>query len=269
MAFNQLIEIISGPEGGTATSVTNLYMSFEVERNKTNTPNKANVSIYNLSPNTMTKMESNKNKLIIRAGYDDETGLTTLFNGDVTKSERKKEGTEQVLEIEAMDGYKNIQSQNVSISYKSGTKTTTILRDILAAMAYPVAGGIPTSSDSYTGGFQYIGKAKDALTVVLKKIGYKWTIQNDQILIFKEIGGGSVVTGLLITPSTGLLSIEKLEQDTEEVKKTTYTNTKETEKKTTEKKKKRKYVSWMNCIISYHIILLCHIISFHCISYHK
>ncbi len=214
MAFNRVIEVASGPEGQPATIFSECYISFEIERNKTKTPNKANVKMYNLTDATMAKMGKRENKIIIRAGYQDEGGASALFYGDVTQSTISKDGINKVLEIEAMDGYKNIQAKNVSLSYAKGTKVTTVLNDVLNAMAYPVGGKKPVSSDIYSGGYAFIGKAQDALTQVLKKLGYKWTIQNEQIFIYQE-GQGVVTYALRLAPDTGLLNISKLEQDTD------------------------------------------------------
>lgn len=213
MAFKRLIEIVSGPEGRGALSVDSLYMSFDIEKNKTGTPNKARIKIYNLTDVSAAKMGSNRNKIIVRAGYGDENGLASIYFGDVIKSNTYKDGVNKVLEIEAYDGYKNIQEKNLSVSYSKGTKTTVILKDILTVLSYPLGNKIPATDDSYTSGFSFIGKAQDALTMVLKKIGYRWTIQNEQILIYQIGTSGAVTTGLLLTPSTGLLSIERQEQD--------------------------------------------------------
>jgi hypothetical protein len=212
MAFKRIIEVASGPQGQAATTFSQCKIEFEIKRDKTKTPNKAEVTLYNLSDDTMAKMGKRDNKLIIRAGYADEGGPSAIFYGDVTKSEIIPEEQNKLLKIEAMDGYKNIQGKNISLSYAKGTRISTVLDDILNVMAYPVAGNKPSTSDVYAKGYTFIGKAQDALTQVLKKLNYKWTIQNEQIFMYQE-GEGVVKYGLKLTSQTGLLSISKVEQD--------------------------------------------------------
>jgi hypothetical protein len=210
MAFNRIIEVISQPDGGSSISVTGLRIRFNIERNKTSTPNKANIDIYNLSDDTANKMAKSKNKIILKAGYADEGGLFSLFYGTLNNSVITKDGTEKILQIEAHDGLKNIQQKNANLSYSGGTRASVILDDILNILAYPLGGKKPTLNEVYSGGFAFIGKAKDALTQVLKRFGYKWTIQNEQIIIYKD-GESPIPAGLLLKKDTGLLSIAKLE----------------------------------------------------------
>jgi hypothetical protein len=231
MAFKRQIEIISGPVGGTQISVSEGYMSFDIEKTKSKTPNKANIKLYNLLDTTMTRMGWSKNKIIVKAGYEDEGGLSSIFFGDLVKSTISKDGKLRVLEIEAMDGYKNIQDKNVSLSYAGGTRVSVVLGDILNVLALPLGAEKPQTSEIYSGGFVFVGKAKDALSQVMSRLGYKWTIQNEQILIYQQ-GQGVVSTSLLLTPKTGLLKIDRVEQDTSVDLAAEGISSKSTEKKT-------------------------------------
>lgn len=214
MAYKRIVEITSG-SGGNGISISDAYISFEVEKIKAETPNKARVDIYNLTDETARKIGKQGNNLIIKAGYEDEDGARAIFFGNIVKSLISKEGAEKVLKIEALDGYQDIQTKNAVLSYSENTKVSTILNDILGLFDYPLGNKLPPITDTYSGGFSFVGKAQTALSQVLSKIGYKYSIQNNQILIYK-IGESAINTELILTPETGLLNISRKEAETEE-----------------------------------------------------
>ncbi len=212
MAFGRLITVISGPSGGTGTSISDCRISFDIEKSIGKTPNKSNVMIYNLSDTTMASMGKRMNKLIIKAGYKDENSLSTIFYGDINKSEISKEPPDTILKIEAMDGWKSLQQAIINKSYAAGTSISTVVNDIVSEMGFVIGGTKPNISGSYAPGYVASGKCGHVLSKVLNKVGYTWSIQNDQIYIFEE-GGSAKTFELSLASDTGLLSISKLEHD--------------------------------------------------------
>jgi len=206
MAFQRVIEITAGPSGGDGVTITENYMSFEIEKALGKKyVNKAVVKIYNLTENTMNWMGAAKNKLIVKTGYADEGGPISVFFGDVHKSRIYTDGMNKVLEIEAYDG-QSIQNKNILLSYAENVKASVILDAILTKLAYPVKNK-PVLTDIYQGGFSCVGNALKILDGVLAKAGYARTIQNAEIHIYKK-GETVINTGLYLSPDTGLLNIE-------------------------------------------------------------
>jgi len=214
MAFKRIIEMSSASDT-EKISITDLFMSFEVEKTDVTTPNKATIKIYNLSKDTAVKFGKIKNTLTIKFGYEDESGAQIVFIGSINKSEYRKESTEKILEIEAFDGLSNSLEKNFDASYGENALDANILQDLIDNLGLPVASPIPKFTGNYSGGFAFIGKTIQALSKVVAKNKYQWTIQNNQLYFYKE--GESyrdvAVQELLLTPNTGLLSISPVEQD--------------------------------------------------------
>jgi hypothetical protein len=222
MAFGRKITIISGASGDTGTSISNCRISFEIEKNLTKTPNKATVQLYNLSSDTMTKMGKRLNKLVIKAGYEDENSLSALFYGDINESSIEKNPPEKILKIEAYDGYKYLNSETIALSVTKGTQISTVFDKIIDKIAYPIGGTKPTISGAFNAGYTFNGYAKDALTQVLTKARYKWTVQNEQIYIYSGNSSPKKYE-LKLTSDTGLLDITKIDPDINSTKNSTKT----------------------------------------------
>lgn len=211
MAFGRVIETSIGPAGGTGITVRDLRISFVIEKTDASSANKAEISIYNLTRDSATRYGKVGNKIIIRAGYEDEGAPRSIFFGDITRALYKTEGVDRILEIEAYDGQAAAQDVNVSLSYTAGTPVNQVVSDIVHALGLPLASPFVGAVNIYATGFSFIGKAKDALTESLSRIGQIWTIQNEQIVIYTD-GGAVIRTGLLLSPSSGLIQVvEELE----------------------------------------------------------
>jgi hypothetical protein len=186
-------------------------MSFEIEKSRLTGLNKAKAKIFNLSSDTAGKMGKHNYKLTIKAGYDDENNLTSIFFGNITKSTSGKDNTNKFLEIEAFDGYKNINAKTITLSYAANTPMSTVLNDITSALTYPIGGKRPTLTGNYAGGFAFQGPAAHALTQVLKRAGYNWSIQNEQIIIY-EIGKEVNSVSIVLNADSGLMKVESVDQ---------------------------------------------------------
>jgi len=220
MAFNRYVEIIAGQEGvGKAVTITDLYIKFEVEKNISSALNTAKVDIYNLSDLSIEKIAVADSKLVINAGYLDET-INAVFFGNIIKANVKQENGDKILTIEAQDGNKNYKSKKISISFKAGIKVSDVLNMIFSNLSMPVSGkNLIPKSQQYTIGYSFCGATKDALTDCLAACGLSWTIQNETIVILKDLKSAQE-TGLVLTKETGLLSIELGDENTGIIKKT-------------------------------------------------
>lgn len=212
MAFIRKIEVIAGPEGGEGFSVTENFITFDITKSNKKSMNKATIQIYNLSDDTMNIMKRRDNLILIRAGYEDET-INDLFVGNIVHSSVKRERVDKVLEIEAHDGQRSLMTRTVSLGFDSRVAVTTVLNNIFSVLAYPVVGRerIP-AGEQYNNGYAFAGYARKALEEVLEKVGLKYSVQNEQIFIYKEDDEAVQTTGLLLSPETGLLSLDPKEE---------------------------------------------------------
>lgn len=203
MAFNRIIEITIIPKsGGNNIIIKNLHISFNVEKTITEAVNKGIVRIWNLSENTRSFIKAG-DKIIIRAGYEDE-GTTNLFFGDIQIVTDSKDSVNRITEIEAYDGQFTLNNKNISISFSAGTPVQSVFSYIINEMELPLSNSAIILLGQYSGGYSFVGKAKDALTQVLAYVGKTWSVQNEQIMI--HTGTEPVQrTGLNISPNTGMI----------------------------------------------------------------
>jgi len=213
LAFNRLIELQIGRPGEIGLLIKDLRISFSIEKSDTESANMAIIQIYNLTDNTVKKINRAGNILILRAGYEDE-GIKTLFFGTIINSTDIKTGTERILEIQVADGVENIQDKNLTISYSAGTTVQKIFNDLVLLFGLPLTNIGLILSGQYINGWSFCGKIKDAITEVLDKVNLSWTIQNNQLVVV-ERGKSVERTGLFLTPDTGLLDSPESLVDTD------------------------------------------------------
>lgn len=219
MAFGRVVEIIIGPEGEEGVKITqDMKIWFEVTKTGLKTINSAQVKIWNLSDSTAEKLSRAKQAFIIRAGYADEGGAKSIFYGKVMHSLFSKEPPNKILTLQGTDGYIVSRERYAVLSYTEGTNNSTILKDVLDLVGLPVGNKYTLPSLEYAGGLSFIGKATDALTLVLNRVGLNWSIQNEQIYILAN-GEGFEVQALLLNYESGLITApEKLTDIVHEIK---------------------------------------------------
>ena len=204
MAYRRIVEVIVGPKGGDGLRITDLKISFSIEKTKSVDPNKGKIRIYNLSLDTSNKISVSGNHCTLRAGYADED-VAAIFFGDVLKGQRLQEGTDFYTELEVFDGRSSVMRAPISVSYAKGTGAKTVAQGFTDAIGLPVKGMENIPGTAYDHGYSYIGMAGDGLMEVLDRYGLAYTIQNEMLYIIKP-GEAAENTGLKLTPKTGLLS---------------------------------------------------------------
>jgi len=213
MAFNRSIELSVIPKNGTSTIIKNLRITFTVEKTLTESTNKGTIRVWNLSEATRSKIKA-KNKVVLRAGYEDE-GTANLFFGDIQIVTNEKDTINRITEIEAFDGKEKIQNTNISLTFGAGTPVQTVFLAIVNAIGLPLANAAVILPGQYAGGFAFVGKVKDALTEILRRSERTWSIQNEQLAIHKE-NEVLFTSGLVISPETGLIGVPQSVDNTDE-----------------------------------------------------
>jgi hypothetical protein len=205
MAFIRKVEVVAGPKGGEGFKIDGLKIAFTIEKTDSPDPNKSKIRIYNLSPDTSSKVTVAGNHITLKAGYEDES-VAAIFFGDVLKGRRYRDGNDYCTELEVFDSRTAVFSGQVSVSFAKETEARTVTQAYLDAIGLPFKGleNIPAGA-FYPHGLAYIGMAGDGLRDVLNRYGLTYTIQNEMLYIIKP-GEAAEKTGLKLTPKTGLLT---------------------------------------------------------------
>lgn len=156
--------------GGEVGEERPLTISFNVQRDKTLTPNNASLLIYNLSDATRAELEeltggfgqgsqavkprklssrkrpakptkagvaappADADGVVVRieAGYGEHIGQ--LFLGVLRKCSSWKQGAEWVTQLSGGDSERSLTTTKLSKSYVSGTPITSVVRDLVGAL---------------------------------------------------------------------------------------------------------------------------------------
>ena len=181
--------------------------------------NEAEITIYNLSNESIGSLEYNT-PITVTAGYaTDSTGV--IFQGVISEVKTKYTSVDKITTIYATDNKSLVEHDMVSKSYAAGAKASTILRDLVNQLGLPIAAFTTVRDHSYAedqtieGGL--MAKIKDFAGVC----GVKAYI-NKQAVYVQPLDYAES-DWLNVSASTGLIS--DVEVSTEESKHEDYTDT--------------------------------------------
>lgn len=201
--------------------ITELRVSFSIEKDTGATPNKARINIYNLSADTRARLSKlSQAQVTLHAGYTDT--VARIFDGQTRKGatgiQHAKTNTDWVTRLECGDGEAAFTQKEFTGSFAAGTpvtKVATALADALglgrgnleAAMR---AGSFRQGITEFPHGLAVNGRASEELVKLMKTLGLEASIQDGQLQVLRPretLGGQAVLlnkqTGLLGTPSYG------------------------------------------------------------------
>jgi hypothetical protein len=193
-----------------------LDIEFSVEKNIKKTPNTAVCKIYNLDQSRRSQLQDQKNlRLEISAGY--EGRMSRLFIGDIhvsassRRKKRKKSRIHSVMDaadivttVEAADSGRRYSSSEIQRSYRDGTSTQTVLRDVVDAMGIGEGNLSSAPAQIYTEGTVVTGRAWRALDRIVRSLNLTWSVQDGALQL---LSGGRPLqqTAIRLTPQTGLV----------------------------------------------------------------
>ena len=96
--------------------------------------NEAEITIYNLSNTTLSRLAKGK-KITVTAGFTGDTGV--IFTGYIDKQQTSYEGVDRRTTLNCVDRVSKTDMKE--LTYKSGTKASTILKDLINKTGTPIA----------------------------------------------------------------------------------------------------------------------------------
>lgn len=121
-------------------------MEFDIPFDDDMTANEAEFIIYNLTENTSNKFKVG-NTISLKAGYGDDTGI--IFDGYISKVKTVREGVDKITTIYALDDVKYTPQMMNEKTYVSGTKASTILKDLLSRLGLEIEVFKPQRDHTY------------------------------------------------------------------------------------------------------------------------
>lgn len=196
-----------GPKGEEGVRVTDLRISFDIDKTSGSNPNTAKIQIYNLNKSNRGILKTKDDlTLILEVGYGES--LEQLFTGDVMRSFTQRSGADFITTIEVDDGGQALTEAKLDKSYEAGTNEKTIIEDALQAMkdtGQVIIGSLTALKDEVAqNGFSASGTAKGILDKIMPKQGLEFSIQDNEVQILEE-DQDTGEEAILLTPQTGLI----------------------------------------------------------------
>ena len=128
--FGRKYRVIVSDINGIGIDVSTLRCTFQIEKSLSETPNYAEIVLYNLSAQTENSIIKEGAKVILEAGYrNPQYGL--IFSGDIVQPLRGKEdNTTYTLTLISQDGDLFYNKGIINASFRAGQTTRDILENM-------------------------------------------------------------------------------------------------------------------------------------------
>lgn len=210
--------IVGGPDGD-ALDLSALRFRFAIRRGDRQTPNSADIRVYNVSDDTADRIrqllpQPEFTRVVIHGGYDGNFGV--LFDGTIIQVRRGRESqTDTYLDITAADGDQAYNFSVSALSLAAGSTPNDHVQAILADMAKHgvTKGYIPElPGNPLPRGKVIFGMSRDELRNVAENTDTSWSIQNGQLNMIPE---SSYMEGdvPVITSATGMIGLPEQTQN--------------------------------------------------------
>ncbi|MDP3351807.1 MAG: hypothetical protein Q8S92_22710 [Hydrogenophaga sp.] len=176
--------LIVGADNGNAVDLSALRFAFAVRRGDIQTPNSADIRVYNPAPNTLTAIREEFTRVVLQAGYDGNFGV--IFDGQIKQVRRGRESqTDTYVDITAADGDTAYNFSVSALTLAAGSTPANELEALIRDMArngvqrgyIPEAlPGLPRSRAKVI-----YGMTRDKLRELAKNTSTNWSIQDGKI----------------------------------------------------------------------------------------
>lgn len=201
IAWNRSLTVQVGPAGGKARSWSGLSCEFKVVKTLKKEPNKAEIRLFNLTPDSTAYCTGKGLTARIIAGYEGRE--KQIFIGGIDKATPGREGVDTFIDIIADDGGHKYRSARVNRTFKGSTTTRQVIDALASDLGLP-GGFIDDFPDMKLGeGLTLYGPARDQLDRLAEMLGADWYIQDEALYLLKR--DNTQAEGPLITPETGLI----------------------------------------------------------------
>lgn len=197
--------VVSGASGD-GLDLSNLRIQFKIKKSDAQTPNTAEIRVYNLAPDTAKQIRKEFKRVVLQAGYESNYGV--IFDGNIKQVRFGREnGTDTYIDIAAGDGDDAYNFAVVNTTLAAGAKQS----DQIGAAANSMSGrGVKQGYIGDTGegklprGKVMYGMARDYLRQSAEASDTSWSIQDGK-LQFVPMTGVLPNQAVVLNSKTGLV----------------------------------------------------------------
>lgn len=210
--YGRKLSLIVGNDGA-ALDFSSLRVHFSIRRGDFQTPNSADVRIYNVNDETANRITQEFTRVVVQAGYEGNFGL--IFDGTIKQARAGRiDAKDSYIDITAADGDEAYNFSTMALSLAAGAKPTDAVQAFLQTMArMGVSDGyVPELSENGSvRGVVFYGMARDELREFAEQNDCTWSIQDGKLTVIPLT---SYVPGEtpIISPQTGLVGVPEQTQ---------------------------------------------------------
>ncbi len=214
------VQLLLTDELGNGLDLSEFRVKFQTHRAESQTPAWAVIRIYNVSRDTINKVQKEFTRIQLQVGYEDNFGL--IFSGQMRQKRSGRESaTDTFLEIVAADGDNAYNYAVINKSIAAGAKKRDVIDACLESFKpYGINQGYIPALDEGTQmprGQVFFGMTRNTMRQVAQDTDCRWLFNNNQldmIRISQPIEGEAIV----ITAQTGLIGLPQQTIDGIELK---------------------------------------------------
>lgn len=168
---------------GDGLDLASLRVSFKIKKTDSQTPNTAEIRIYNLSSDTATQIKKEFSQVTLQAGYEDNYGV--IFAGNIKQIRIGREGVDAYLDIYAGDGDDAYNFGTVNTTLAAGATQTDQINASVKGMNSQ-AGNIDGGGNRLPRGKVMYGMSRDYLRQSSASLDASWSIQDGRVQVLKN-----------------------------------------------------------------------------------
>ncbi len=198
-------------ESGEQRSWTGLRVTFSVEKTDRKKPNKAEISVWNLSRDSRNFLQAGDVIVTLEAGYGEEPPI--VFRGDVDSVETTQHGEDWQTRLTGRDGGSKYELAETFETFEPPLTSTELLNRLAKNIGLSYA-RLPRELPviTYENSWTFFGSTRDFISTIVDSLGATWSIQDGELVVVLE-KQGSFEEAPFISPETGLVgSPEKLKR---------------------------------------------------------
>lgn len=193
-----------------ALVIEGLRVVFRVEKSLRPEPQKVTIAVYNLSPDSQSKLNAKGLRVILEAGYQDS--LAQIYAGHTRTADHPKENVDWPSKFECGTNEREISFARISESFQPGAAIGDVVAKCVNALVSDPGNALQKAKElagTFASGYAAHGAAATELTRLLEPQGLGWSVQDGrmQILGLTETLPEDPV---LLSSSTGLIGAPQL-----------------------------------------------------------
>lgn len=166
--------------------ITDSQIKATIKKDNNKEPNKSQISVYNLSDDTVNYINKNiRNNVAVAlaVGYRDSNTLQTVFKGTVQWVSDVFNGVDRITTLHCVDGGINLSLARSSRSYPKGTKVKTIIQDLTTDLGGAAGNVAIDNGETISSASSMCGSTSYYLDHLCKGIDHNFSMQDGAVFI--------------------------------------------------------------------------------------